>query len=799
MKIASYRSPIGKIAAQPAGGEIPLPVGGREQWVTVKSSTKLDPFREGGVWDSRNNRIDLGPLGKATIVSLRALLEKGTFETEKDILAEALAKDEPFYFEGIRRDILVHIGLRDEPILDQFQDAIFRLPIHTCCFLSGPPGTGKTTTLIRRLGQKLDWEVLEPEEQSQLQQVGQDSAVAGDRSWIMFSPTELLRQYVKEAFAKEGIAASDHHIRTWVEHRHDLARNVLGLLRTGTGRGQFVTRPDDAYLETRCGASEAAGWFEDFDGYFRRQLQEELCSDAEWLADSGCPELVSLGRSIVAALAPFVDGIDGTVAPELAAFRQDIQALLVERRNEFTGIIDQELRRILREDRSFLDSFAQEIARDATLTDDGLDDDDEDADADLEDEEESEGLPTRTISIRQARSQYERVIRSFARARARGRRMPEKARNGRLLAWLGEARVPSKEQLEHLARIAGEQVRLRRFSNIDALLLRSISRLFKRFRRERVKEGRWYVSEPARSRDICWKEIDLVILAILKMAGSIFSAYGRSPRLDAPVTSVLGNISACYRNQVLVDEATDFSVIQLAIMHELAHPALKSFFACGDFNQRLTSWGIASDRELNWVDPDIQRHRITVSYRQSARLVELAKRVAELGGSSASDIVLPDRLDTEGVPPVWATHLGRDKDIAAWLVHRIREIERTLQKIPSIAVLVSDEARVVPLAAHLDEALQLMNLRAAACKDGKVVGSDQDVRIFSLEHIKGMEFEAVFFVDLCAVVAGKPDLFAKYLYVGATRAATYLGITFKTDVPEEVAPLSDLFGDSWAF
>jgi len=103
LKVASYRSPIGKIAAQPAGEEIPLPVGGREQWVTVKSSTKLDPLREVGVWDSKNNRIDLGSLGKATVVSLRALLEEGLFEAEKDILAEALAKDEPNYIEGIRR------------------------------------------------------------------------------------------------------------------------------------------------------------------------------------------------------------------------------------------------------------------------------------------------------------------------------------------------------------------------------------------------------------------------------------------------------------------------------------------------------------------------------------------------------------------------------------------------------------------------------------------------------------------------------------------------------------------------
>jgi hypothetical protein len=33
-------------------------------------------------------------------------------------------------------------------------------------------------------------------------------------SWVMFTPTELLKQYVKEAFNQEGIAAPDSRIKT---------------------------------------------------------------------------------------------------------------------------------------------------------------------------------------------------------------------------------------------------------------------------------------------------------------------------------------------------------------------------------------------------------------------------------------------------------------------------------------------------------------------------------------------------------------------------------------------------------
>jgi ABC-type uncharacterized transport system ATPase subunit len=52
------------------------------------------------------------------------------------------------------RRIIDKMGLRSQPLLDQFQDEIFRLPIDSMLAILGAPGTGKTTTLIRRLGQK---------------------------------------------------------------------------------------------------------------------------------------------------------------------------------------------------------------------------------------------------------------------------------------------------------------------------------------------------------------------------------------------------------------------------------------------------------------------------------------------------------------------------------------------------------------------------------------------------------------------------------------------------------------------
>lgn len=136
--------------------------------------------------------------------------------------------------------------------------------------------------------------------------------------------------------------------------------------------------------------------------------------------------------------------------------------------------------------------------------------------------------------------------------------------------------------------------------------------------------------------------------------------------------------------------------------------------------------------------------------------------------------------------------------VAAWLAKRIQEIDRMVQKSTTIAILVNDEEQVEALATALNDELEEINLSAVACKDGKVVGNDRDVRVFNIQHIKGLEFEAVFFVSLDQTVLRHPDLFAKYLYVGATRAATYLGITFDGVVPEPLKPLEHHFTSNWS-
>jgi UvrD-like helicase C-terminal domain len=62
----------------------------------------------------------------------------------------------------------------------------------------------------------------------------------------------------------------------------------------------------------------------------------------------------------------------------------------------------------------------------------------------------------------------------------------------------------------------------------------------------------------------------------------------------------------------------------------------------------------------------------------------------------------------------------------------------------------------------------------------------------------GATHEAVFFVGIDRLAERHRDQFDKYLYVGATRAAMYLGLTTTgPSLPEKIQPLQSRFRERW--
>lgn len=802
VRVCSYMSPMGRMATSSVGEEIDVRLPRGEAWFLIREKMTFKPLEDRAGWDSQpaiHFREGAGPL---TIRSLRDLLrESGATEEEVDALARWLEEGDAEsgdgnLLEGIQRDALTAMQLRIAPILDRLQDRIFRLPLDSQIAVMGPPGTGKTTTMVRRLRQKLDFEYLEDDEKRLVEEPDAAGLAHAD-SWILFTPTELLRLYVKEALGKEGVPAHDERLQTWDDYRYGIARNVLGILRRGNGGGLVLARDaSDDWLKPETLRDQAA-WFRAFNDWQASEFIRELSIEAERLSKAEDSAAARIGERVAEAVRRSSGDVIRLLA-ELAGMRKELTELAANLGGRTRGALAQPLRAFAAEDPEFLDALARMVTN--LLQDAGgeaEDSDEEDDEGDGDDVlDGSEAQPV-LHGRRLVADVFRRAMRSLALRQASSSKPLPGSRAGRILAFLHERRLEVPD-LRDVGKVLLLQRAAGRLGGAPANYLRRIPARYRRFRRAMRAEGAWYGETTGRAHQVHPAEVDVIILTMLRASERMGGDRLLSSRLRERRPALLDAIAALRRNQVLVDEATDFSPIQLASMAALASPRTRSLFLSGDFNQRLTRWGARSLEELKWVAPALQSEHISVTYRQSRKLAAFSRALARLQGAEVDDKA-PDFAENVGFDPIYGAGLADDRARAVWLSERIREIERVSGgQLPTIAVLVPNREGVDSLASALNEELSELSLQAKAYTEGEAIGKTNDVRVFPVEHIKGLEFEAVFFLDVDHLAEVEPELFDRYIYVGSTRAATFLGLTSSgPTLPPTLAHADLVYEQSW--
>lgn len=74
--------------------------------------------------------------------------------------------------------------------------------------------------------------------------------------------------------------------------------------------------------------------------------------------------------------------------------------------------------------------------------------------------------------------------------------------------------------------------------------------------------------------------------------------------------------------------------------------------------------------------------------------------------------------------------------------------------------------------------------RLEGSRDGNNLGNSGRVRIFPVECIKGLEFEAVFYVGFDRMADIHKELIDKYVYVGLSRARSFRGVAYERQFPQ---------------
>ena len=774
---ASYFSPAGRSAELDPGDALKL----RLTTETVVEKNRFTPHEENEIWDATDNRILLSDLEERNFSSLLEFLPKIRDAEAEDLLFEEIRESEIRRQKEVEESrtrqqrVIDHFVLRDRPILDSSQGEIFRLPLSGGVVVTGAPGTGKTTLLIKRIAKNTSPEFVDSEDVGELSEKDKEG-LFHPKNWMFFVPSEHLRLYLKESLEADDLSASNKTVKVWADESKNLAR-AFGLI----GPGKPFQSPSDVKPTFADNASASlTACANDFWAWQEKHVKQKLAdAQKEFAANESHSEIANRVAAVVA-----VDAL--AVLRQMENMRAEIDKRRGDMDKSADALVDLALRTPnLRE--SIADIYPAKSEPDNK--------DDSDANE-----------PPETIAAkprpRDEKLQIKPRLKTAILWRAPQMRAKPGARKGGRSEKLWEKIAPQ---------MSGRDDELRALSEIDAEIqslgflatgldyfVKGVPEQYRDFRREQLRDRPEIFACPqnVESNRVSAAEIDIVNFTILRNARR--ANYARS-------NSILQEIENRQKTQIAVDEAADFSALQLGCMYYLANPRFKSFSIVGDLMQRMTESGVQDFKECKLFDEDMRSHAVERSYRQSGRLLKIA---ATLYRESTGDAP-PFRTEHEGggendPPPL--LRIARDDAAdandaadAKWIASLVREVyDAHKGELPATAVFVSTNERIERFDSFLKKELGQFSIETNPCRDGNMLGDEGKVNIFPIEFIKGLEFEAVFFVGINELPR---DLAGQYLYVGLTRAAQFLAVTCRGDLPAPFLPVKDKFESgnaSWA-
>jgi superfamily I DNA/RNA helicase len=163
--------------------------------------------------------------------------------------------------------------------------------------------------------------------------------------------------------------------------------------------------------------------------------------------------------------------------------------------------------------------------------------------------------------------------------------------------------------------------------------------------------------------------------------------------------------------------------------------------------QRTTTHGLDEWENFSKLVDSVLIESLTISYRQNPTFLSLAQKIYRYSTNKNAEYV--SYMKHDPVEPKLLMKISKDtNNKIKWISNRIREIDiiyrQFVDKLPSIAVFVPKEGDIVNFVNNLEEQLE-GDIPVLGCPNGMVLCDSSDVRVYAIDKIKGLEFEAVFF------------------------------------------------------
>jgi hypothetical protein len=696
--------------------------------------------------------------------------------------------------------IIEDAQLRYQPTLNPIQNKIKRSNYfdNTTLIIEGGPGTGKTTSLLQRIKYLTDpevivdnWKKLSVKDESIINQLINKQ----NPKWIFFSPSELLYLYLKDSMAKEGLIPTDNNVKVWSNHKLLLMKQY-GIFNS-QGYSPFLRhrRKTNKNLIKNDGIS-CRLLIDSFTKHYLSEINNQITSlskidisNANWKNEflGFINDVKNIKFRSIEDLVNFI----------LNCYR-NYNSKAKEIRKPYSDLINKATaRRVFRfkkEDdiiSQLTNLYKQQLS---------IDEPDE-----TEEEMEDEELVFNSEFDKWLFSKTKSIINRLC--------LNEISKKASLSKSLKSFQAivnieVTDEEVKQIGELAIFNSKFYKwFTGFTRNIFAPIFSSYKRFRKSIVTNQDITFYNTGQLVSII--EADPKRLHTQEQAfllGFINNVVKKAKNKTANESFFNHSYPSAYeihnKYVIAVDESSDFHPIDLYAMHSLLNNKLNSFTLCGDLMQKLTFDGIETWSDIDFLESAKDLKSLNICYRQSPTLFNIASKIYEHTKGNTLDI----QVEKKPIPnePKALLYISNQEDQKLdWIGARIIEIYNRYGKVmPSIAIFTPNKENVSHITKELNEneSLFRVGIEAVACVDGKILGDKNNVRVFDLNHIKGLEFEAVFFYDFDSVSRNiSSNIALNNVYVGLSRATYFTAIISNTELEDELEFLNNLFvkNENW--